>query len=150
LVSQILLEAARWLGGRGIPLWRDDDLAPGTIRADVETGLYHIAWCEGDPAGTFRYQLDDPVCWPDAAAGDAAYVHRLAVRRQYAGGRLSGAMLQWAADQTRRLGCRLLRLDCDASRPSLRAIYERFGFRYHSDAHAGPFVIARYEYDVTL
>jgi GNAT superfamily N-acetyltransferase len=145
-VSQILLEAARWLHDRGIALWSGHELLPQHIAADVEAGLYWLAWCEGDPAGTLRFQLEDPVSWPDASPGEAMYVHRLAVRRRFAGGQVSGAMVRWAVEETRRLGRRFLRLDCDASRPALRAIYERLGFQYHSDGRDGPYQIARYQY----
>jgi GNAT superfamily N-acetyltransferase len=96
-----------------------------------------------------KFQLDDPLFWPDASQGEAAYVHRLAVRRRYAGSGLSTELLRWAVDRTRALGRLYLRLDCAASRPRLRAIYERFGFRYHSDRQVGPYLVSRYEYDVT-
>ena len=59
---------------------------------------------------------------------------------------MSTALLEWAVREARRLGRRALRLDCEASRASLRAVYERFGFRYHSDRHVGPYHVARYEY----
>jgi hypothetical protein len=39
-----------------------------------------------------------------------------------------------------------LRLDCEASRPRLRAVYEGFGFRHHSDRQVGPYFVSRYEY----
>jgi GNAT superfamily N-acetyltransferase len=80
--------------------------------------------------------------------GESAFVHRMAVRREYAGGAVSTALLTWAVDRTRALGRRYLRLDCDASRPKLRLVYERFGFQYHSDRHVGPYHVARYEYAV--
>lgn len=46
------------------------------------------------------------------------------------------------------LGLRYLRLDCEASRARLRALYERIGFRFHSNKLVGPYFVARYEYDV--
>jgi GNAT superfamily N-acetyltransferase len=77
-------------------------------------------------------------------------VHRLAVRRRYAGtGVSTAAMLRWAVERTRALGRPYLRLDCAAARPKLRAIYERFGFQHHSYAQIGAYYVARYEYDVT-
>ena len=51
-----------------------------------------------------------------------------------------------AVDQARALDRDVLRLDCDADRVSLRAVYERFGFVYHSDRQVGPYYVARYEY----
>ena len=36
--------------------------------------------------------------------------------------------------------------DVDAG---LRAVYEHFGFKHHSDRQVGPYFVSRYEYDVT-
>jgi GNAT superfamily N-acetyltransferase len=148
IVSDILKEAARWLEQMGMPLWRQGELEPERIAADVSAGLFFLAEYSGDPAGTMKFQLDDPVFWSDARPAEAAYVHRLAVRRPYAGAGLSTALLHWAVERTSALGRRYLRLDCDASRPRLRSVYERFGFRYHSDRQVGPYLVSRYEYDV--
>lgn len=79
---------------------------------------------------------------------DSAFVHRRAVRRRFAGGEISSTLIRWAITRTHTLGRRYLRLDCEASRPRLRAVYERFGFRFHSDKQVGPYFVARYEYDL--
>jgi hypothetical protein len=63
---------------------------------------------------------------------------------------LSKAILSWAVERTRELGRRFLRLDCEASRPRLRQIYESFGFVHHSDRQVGPYFVSRYECDVRL
>jgi GNAT superfamily N-acetyltransferase len=148
LVRSILREAAEWLRSRGMPLWLESELAPHEIADHVEQGLYFIGEVEGGPAGTLRYQLDDPDFWPDVAPGESAFVHRLAIRRRYADMGVSSGLLGWAAERTRGLGRPHLRLDCDASRPRLRAFYERHGFRHHSDRQVGPFFVARYELSV--
>ena len=85
---------------------------------------------------------------PDVPQTESAFVHRLAVRRRFAGGGISSALLDWAVERARLLGRDYLRLDCEASRPRLRAFYERFGFRHHSDREVGPYYVSRYEYKV--
>jgi GNAT superfamily N-acetyltransferase len=148
LVADILREAARWLEQSGMAMWRQNELAPGNVAADVHSGLFFLAEYKGDPAGTIRYQLEDRLFWPDVPQHDSGFVHRLAVRRRFAGGEVSSALLLWAIARTYSLGRRYLRLDCEASRPRLRAVYERIGFRFHSDKQVGPYFVARYEYDV--
>jgi GNAT superfamily N-acetyltransferase len=148
LVAEILGEAARWLAQTGKPMWRADELKPEPIAADVANGLFYLAEISGQPAGTVKFQLEDSLFWPDLPQHDAAYVHRLAVRRIYASQGVSTALLQWAVDRARTLGKRWLRLDCEASRPRLRAVYEHFGFRHHSDRQVGPYFVSRYEYDL--
>lgn len=149
LVADILGEAVRWLEEVGKPLWRADEVSATAVAADVAAGQFFLAECDGEAAGVIKFQLEDPQHWPDLAEPQAAYIHRLAVRRRYAGRGVSTALLQWALAHTAALGRRWLRLDCDAARPRLRAIYEQCGFRYHSDSHTGRFLLARYDYDVT-
>ena len=121
-VADILKEAALWLEQAGMPLWRENELSVARIEIHITEELYFIAESEGVPAGTLRFQLDDSVVWPDAKPNEAAYVHRLSVRRRYAGTGLSSILLNWAAERTRGLGRQYLRLDCDAARPRLRSI----------------------------
>jgi GNAT superfamily N-acetyltransferase len=145
LVHFILHEAAAWLRDRGTPLWAEDEIAPEVIAREVDAGLYFLAERDGQVAGTLRFQLTDPEFWPDVDEAESAFVHRLAVRRAFAGSGVSTAMLRWAADRARSLGRVYLRLDCEVDRPRLRRMYEDFGFRYHSDRHVDRFSVARYE-----
>lgn len=148
VVASILTEAARWQEQAGDPVWLEGELTAEKIGTEVAAGLFFLAEFESEPAGTVKFQLEDMLFWPDAPPPLAAYVHRLAVRRRLAGKGVSSAMLKWAAERTRELGRRFLRLDCDANRPRLRAVYENFGFRHHSDRQVGRYFVARYEYDV--
>jgi GNAT superfamily N-acetyltransferase len=148
IVTSILLEAARWLQQGGMPMWRDGEILPERIARDIGQGLFFVAEKDGEPAGTIKFQLVDPVFWPDVPEHESAFVHRLAVRRQFAGGVASSALLSWSLQRTASLGRRYLRLDCDASRPRLRAVYERFGFQHHSDRQVGPYFVARYEFRI--
>jgi GNAT superfamily N-acetyltransferase len=147
-VAEILREAARWLEESGMAMWRQDELLPSNVATDVNAGLFFLALWDGHPAGTIRYQLEDTVFWPDMPQHDSAFVHRLAVRRRFAGGDTSSALLLWAIARTHALGRCYLRLDCEASRSRLRSVYERIGFRFHSDKQVGPYFVARDEYDV--
>ncbi len=148
-VADILRDAAQWLEENEIGMWRDNELLPARIAADVHAGLHFLAESDGEAAGTIRFQLEDKLFWPDIPQHDSAFVHRLAVRKRFAGGEVSSALLLWSIARTQAMGRRYLRLDCEASRPRLRAIYERIGFRFHSTRQAGPYFVARYEFDVT-
>lgn len=151
-IVAVLTDAASWLDQRGISMWREGELMPKRVLADIsgalEDGTFFVAECSGEIAGTLKFQLEDKQFWPDVPRGESAFVHRLAVRRRFAGGAVSTAMLRWACERARSLGRQFLRLDCEASRPRLRAVYERFGFRHHSDRQVGPYFVSRYEYRV--
>jgi GNAT superfamily N-acetyltransferase len=148
-VSDILLEAAAWLRQRDMPMWRDNELVPEVIAADVAEGFFFIGKCNNEIAGVIKFQLEDKKFWPDVPDGESAYIHRLAVRRRFAGGEVSNQLLRWAVDRARNLKRHFVRLDCEASRPKLRAVYERFGFRHHSDLSVPPYFVSRYEYEIS-
>lgn len=147
-VSDILYEADSWLEQQNMGLWGEDEISPQVVRLDIQSGLFYIAFCEDSAAGVVKFQVEDFLFWSDIPHQDSAFIHRLAVRRSFAGGSISTALMRWAVAHSRKLGKRYLRLDCAADRPRLRLVYERFGFRRHSDKQVGPYFVARYEYEV--
>jgi GNAT superfamily N-acetyltransferase len=145
-VSSVLHEAAKWLEQRGMALWLDSELAPDRIRAEVEAGLFQVADADGIIGGVIMFMLEDSEYWPDAVPGEAAYLHRLAVRRRFAGGQVSSLLLNWSLEKTRLLGRKYLRMDTETQRFKLREMYERYGFQYHSERNMGRFSVIRYQY----
>lgn len=145
LISSILIEAATWIAERGAPLWPMEQLAASALAADVAARHFALAMVGTEAVGTARLTRDDPECWPDAVPGVAVYVHRVAIRRAWAGRGLPGMILAWCARQAQGLGCSYLRLDCDARRLKLRGLYEGLGFRFHSERRVGHHTVARYE-----
>ena len=147
VVEDILVEASRWVDSLGVVMWDEGELDSVRIDAETAAGQFFIADIDGDAAGVIRFQLEDRLFWPDLTSpNESAFVHRLAVRRRYKGQGVSDALLEWSVDRARSLGKRHLRLDCDESRPKLRALYERVGFRFHSFRQVGAYYVARYEY----
>ena len=150
LVEDILQEASRWADAySGVVMWETGELAPEHIASEIRSGLFFLAENDGEAAGVIRFQLDDELFWPDLEnPAESAFIHRLAIRRKFAGKGISTALLQWAVDRARTLGKRYLRLDCDDERVRLKALYEQFGFRLHSHRQVGPYYVARYEYEL--
>ena len=146
LVEEVLLEAAGWVDALGVTMWEEGELASDRIAREIAAGQFFLADVDSDIAGTVRFQVEDLLFWPDIPQGCSAFVHRLVVRRRYKGQGVSTALLQWAVERARSMGKQDLRLDCDESRPKLRALYERFGFRFHSFRQVGAYYVARYEY----
>ncbi|MDH3494897.1 MAG: GNAT family N-acetyltransferase, partial [Acidobacteriota bacterium] len=89
----------------------------------------------------------DPEYWDDVPHEDSSFVHRVAVRRKYAGKGLARKMIEWAKNRARDEGKRFLRLDC-ADRPKLREVYEKMGFIFHSVKRRSPYNVIRYEFDL--
>jgi GNAT superfamily N-acetyltransferase len=144
-VAAVLNEAAQWLAADGRPLWSAADVDPERIQRNTDAGRYFIARENGDVAGVVRLDMEDPFFWPEIEPGSSAFVHKLAVRRAWAGRGVSTAPLAFARERAFELGRRHLRLDCVADRAALRSLYERFGFQLHSEIQKGNSSFARYE-----
>jgi GNAT superfamily N-acetyltransferase len=150
-VLRVLDEAAAWLRSRGIAQW-PARFEPSRARASIERGETWLVEVNGLVSATVTLDWSDPL-W-DEVPGNAAYLHRMAVRRRSAG--LGRDILAWAAGVAREHGRDALRLDCVASNERLRAYYEAAGFAFHSDVTVagapgqrlgdGPLtVVSRYE-----
>jgi GNAT superfamily N-acetyltransferase len=148
-VSNVLQEAGLWLEQRGMPLWSQEEVAAPRIAADVAAGQYVLARdANGVAVGAFRLHEDDAVGWPDVAPGESLFLHQLALVRREAGKGMAQALLAWAMKETKTRGKRFLRLDFLADRKRLKSVYEHCGFRHHSDRQAGPYLLARYEFEI--
>jgi GNAT superfamily N-acetyltransferase len=145
-IRNMLVEASCWVDALGVVMWSEGELEPDAIGREVAAGQFVIARVNGVPAGAIRFQEQDLLFWPDVPQDDSAFVHRLVVRRVFKGQGVSQRLLAWSVDRARSLGKRFLRLDCDADRAKLRALYEGAGFQFHSFRQVGPYYVARYQF----
>ena len=131
VVAGLLDEATVWVGERGYEQWplpfpRDE------LEAAVERGEVYVAEVDREVVATVTLLWDDPMYWGDRPA-DAAYVHKLAVRRACAGRRIGSAIVEWADMTAAAAGRAFLRLDCLADNPGIRSYYEQLGFEHRGD-----------------
>jgi ribosomal protein S18 acetylase RimI-like enzyme len=136
-------EAAAWLRAWGIEPGQPPRPFRELFAESVAAGHSYVAEWGGTIAGKIALHADDPL-WA-GEPGAALYVHGLAVRRAFAGRELGRALLRWAEEQARARGKALLRLDCNADNPALRAYYEGAGFTHRGDIALAHRVAARYE-----
>lgn len=107
--------------------WDGADIAPDRVTAWIEAGEAVVALAGEDIAATMLLQWRDLVFWPERDDGTAAYLHKIAVRAGMNGRGAPAALVAFAADEARRRGRTLLRLDTGPW-PRLCAVYERLGF----------------------
>ncbi len=146
-VSEVLQEAANWLIEKGEKLWEAEELSPEKIGTEVASGMFWLAKIEGEIAGCVRFQTEDKDYWNDVPHSDSAFVHRVAVKRKFAGNGVAAAMLDWAKIRAKSLGKTYLRLDC-GKREKLCRFYESQGFKFHSEKLRKPYLVVRYECDL--
>src|SRR5438105_95526 len=96
-VHALIHEAARWLTEKGEPLWGDEETSGDELQRVARAGELVIARSKGELCACMYLHNEDTVFWPQARSGEALYVHRLAVAREFAGRGLSLMMLDWAA-----------------------------------------------------
>jgi GNAT superfamily N-acetyltransferase len=131
------------------------DIAP--IRVTAKSSLFNtfqfrrhalVASCSDGIVGCCTLSAEDPEFWPDALKGEAAYLHKLAVRRTHAGRGVSSALIEACRHAARTQGCAKLRLDCH---PNLRGLYERLGFTHVDTFNPGwdpTFIAERLELEI--
>lgn len=145
LVADVLASAAAKIRARGEIIWDPPEVSEAAVEGDVRIGMYYIAFDDVGPVGVFRFQLEDRHFWPEIPEGSSAYVHKIAVYPQKQGRGSAHALLARAYELARQHGRRYLRLDCVSGKPGLRAVYEGFGFRHHSEKKIGDLVFDRFE-----
>ncbi|MGF1655863.1 MAG: GNAT family N-acetyltransferase [Verrucomicrobiales bacterium] len=146
VIADVLIEAAEWLIATGRSLWSPEEFTKERI--SPEASRFFLVAHQSKVAAVYKLEDSDPIFWPDVRAGESLFLHKLAVRRAFAGQGLPMLMLDHAVEQARVRKKKYLRLDCDAPRSRLRELYEGFGFSHHSDWTAGEFHVARYQYEI--
>ena len=123
----IMREAAQWQIDRGSPLWSIETLSRARLSNPAEEFL--VALVDGESVACCLLSFEDKLFWPDVPAGSSGFLHKLAVRRKFAGMGISTRLMEHAQELCREKGIPALRLDTDLHRPKLCAIYESLGFR---------------------
>lgn len=125
---EIMKEAALRLISRGEEMWTMKNVAPEAILPRIERKELFIVKLDGISIGTIVFQSEDPIYWPEKPKGEAGYLHRIALRDGFTGRNLTAEIILWAKAHAIGLGLKYLRLDVQAFRKKLCALYERLGF----------------------
>lgn len=123
----LIHEAAAWLIAKGEPLWGPNETSYDELLRVTHAGELVTGRVAGELAACMYLHHEDTLFWPHARPGEAFYVHRLAVARNFAKRGYARRMLDWAEEETRSHGRDYLRLDCEP-RPKLLALYRSAGF----------------------
>lgn len=133
-VLGLLDGAVAWLvaqgrtGQWGTRPWSADERSRALVERYVTTGEPWLAEIDGEPVGTLTL-TDSPGPYIEPAGEPERYVHLLAADHRFQGRGIGSALLAHAAQETRRAGVHLLRVDCYAGDDrKLVAYYEGNGF----------------------
>lgn len=126
LAISIMKEAAKWLVDIGKPLWRIEDISAEKISNKPEE--YIVMKVNGVGAAAMILSFQDAFFWPDIAKGESGFIHKLSIRRDFAGKGYSEKIIEYAKQLCMEKGIHCLRLDCDPNRQRLCDFYEKVGF----------------------
>lgn len=126
----VMREVAAWGREQGYRLWPDEWLTPEELLTmDARPENFCIGLMDGEIACAFLLQWKDSEYWPDAPAFEAAYLHKLCVRRTFAGMGMTRFVVDAVRTECRERGVRYIRLDTALDEQTIRKIYLKAGFK---------------------
>ena len=123
----IMREAAQWLNDKKEPMWSFDELNRDVLRNPAQEFIVMYG-DNSESIATLLLSYEDNFFYPDIPRDTSGFIHKLAVRRKYAGKGLTNRLIEYAVSICKEKGIASIRLDCDPHRKKLCAFYESFGF----------------------
>lgn len=124
----ILREVGQWLVDSGQEMWEVDTLTSENLTDDYTRGNCYVMYADNIPASAFILQWKDPLYYADVPDNTAGFIHKVAIRRAFAGQGLFAPMLDFCQAECLKRGIHEIQLETDATRPALMQFYERQGF----------------------
>jgi ribosomal protein S18 acetylase RimI-like enzyme len=100
------------------------------IETDIQQGLLYKVLSEDRILGIFCVCFIDKLIWRDKENGDAIYLHRIVLNREYAGVKIFRTVLHWAIKYAKKNSLKYVRMDTWAENTKLIGYYKNYGFRF--------------------
>ena len=138
IALEIMREAALWLIDKNEPLWRLEDLTSEKIMKGISEENVYVGFEDNLPVAAMILQWHDPSFWEKIKPFESGFIHKICVRRKYAGKGYAKEMLAFAEAECKKRKIGFLRLDCAGDRPKLCDFYESLGFKQVQRRLVGP------------
>ena len=126
----IMREVAAWGRERGFRVWLNEWLTwEKLLTEEAQPENFYVGSVDGQDTCAFILQWSDREYWPDALKYEAAYLHKLCVRRVFAHTGMIGRVVDAIRQECVPRGVRFLRLDTGTNEPVVRDIYLKAGFQ---------------------
>ncbi|HEY8421801.1 MAG TPA: GNAT family N-acetyltransferase [Thermoclostridium sp.] len=126
----IMKEIAAWGREKGFRVWKDEWLTKEKLLNDeVKEENFYVGRINGENACSFILQWRDSEWWPDAEEYEAAYLHKLCVRRKFAHQGMTRRVISCIKEICRAKGIKYIRLDTGINEEAVKKIYIDAGFR---------------------
>lgn len=126
----IMKEVAFWGRSVGFRVWKDEWLTKEELLTEDNCEEnFCIGKVSGFDACCMILQWQDSEFWADSPKYEAGYIHKLCVKRAYAGKGLSRKMVEYAKKECNKRGAKYLRLDTGWTETKMRELYIGLGFK---------------------
>ena len=123
----ILQEAATWAMDRGLDVWTIAELRAWDFVVAARAQQLVMGFSGVRPTAAMLIQTSDPIYWPEAAPNSSLFLHKIAVRREFAGQQWLRRLIEFAVADARDRGMGWIRLDT-LFQSRLQGLYEALGF----------------------
>jgi len=124
----LMKEVASWGRSVGLNVWKDEHLTREKLMLNVTEDDFCIGKVSGTNACCMILQWSDAFFWSNSKENEAGYIHKLCVRREYAGMGLPGKMVEFAIEECKKRNIKYLRLDTGWTKKKLCNLYKSLGF----------------------
>ncbi len=126
----VMKEVAAWGREKGYRVWPDEWLtSKELITPDAQPENFCIGTIEDETVCAFILQWTDSDYWPDEPVHEAAYLHKLCVRRKFAGMGITKLIFAAIKEECLKRGLRFIRLDTALDEEKVKRIYLDAGFQ---------------------
>lgn len=150
-IEEILLDAVHWLKKCGLEnRWTESNIKWESLSMNYKMDDFYLLYQENLPVACMALKEGTDSYWPEDPDEKALFLHKLAVKRIYAGKRVSTEMIRYAKERARMLKLTSVRLDCNCQREKLRKLYESNGFVCVGEYNLGDYGLALYQCDLRI
>ena len=126
---KIMKEVAMRGRNKGFRIWRDKWLTKeALVTIDAQPENFYIGKMDDVAVCAFILQWRDSEYWANAK-NEAVYLHKLCVRREFAGKNMARSTIEAIKKLCQKAGIKYIRLDTALDEKVVRKIYLKLGFK---------------------
>lgn len=108
--------------------WNNYDIS--FIRKDIDQKLLFKILDGENIICIFSICFNDHLIWRDMEKGDAVYLHRIILNREFAGSKVFEKVFNWAVRFAKEKGLKYIRMDTWADNSKIIDYYKSYGFQF--------------------
>jgi len=129
VIEEILLDAVNWLSKSGMQnTWNESNVKWTDLSNSFKINNFYIAYQNELPTACMALTDFDPTFWPNIPKSESLYLHKVAVKRAFAGKGFTKELIDFAKSVAQSHCINTIRLNCNQHRNKLRKVYENEGF----------------------